>query len=197
MNRPAARGSAAIQCSRAQCSCRRWYHTLNAVRTTLDEMKKAWPDIEEATAQSDGAGNYDCTGFMISVRRVFEAVKTLLRRHVVTEVGDGKNLVDTDFQQAQMALNHGLDGGRNFEDAQGIVDTLEANKTLGVVNVGMNLGSRSLEPKKGQGPKAYAGIDSFYDRVRCSHIHHCPNPHTQPPSPSQHQATNMLTTSFV
>ena len=28
----------------------------------------------------------------------------------------------------------------------------------------MKLGKRALEPKKGQGPKAYTGIDSFYDR---------------------------------
>ena len=47
---------------------------------------------------------------------------------------------------------------------QGILDTLEANKTLGVINVGMKLGARTLEPKSGQALKAYTGIDSFYDR---------------------------------
>ena len=141
-----------------------WFHTLNALRATIDEVKKVWPDVNECTLQSDGANNYDCTAFMVSAPRLFEAAMLRLLRHVITEVGDGKNLVDTDFQQAQMALNHGLDGGRDYEDAQGILDTLEANKTLGVVNVGMQLGARALEPKKGQGPKAYAGIDSFYDR---------------------------------
>jgi hypothetical protein len=168
-----------------------WFHTLNALRTTLDELLKLWPDVNEATLQSDGANNYDCTAFMASAPDLFRATNIKLRRHSITEVGDGKNLQDTDFQQAQMALNHGLDGGRNFEDAQvlraqslclnpilhcqtsfalapsilqGILDTLEANKTLGVINVGMKLGARTLEPKSGQGPKAYTGIDSFYDR---------------------------------
>eukprot|EP00966_Prymnesium_polylepis_P113396 2621928-Prymnesium_polylepis.1 len=130
-----------------------WFHTLNALRVTLDEVVKTWPDVAESTLQSDGANNYDCTAFMASVPRLFEAAKVRLCRHVITEVGGGKNLQDTDFQQAQMALNHGLDGGRNFEDAQGILDTLEANKTLGVVNVGMDLGARALDPKKGEGPK--------------------------------------------
>ena len=141
-----------------------WFHTLNALRTTLDEVIAHWSDLSEATLQSDGAQNYDCTAFMTTAPRLFEAAGLKLMRHTITEVGDGKNLVDTDFQQAQMSLNHGLDGGRDFEDAQGILDTLEANKTLGVVNVGMKLGARTLEPKKGKGPKAYTGINSIYDR---------------------------------
>jgi hypothetical protein len=84
---------------------------------------------------------------------------------VISEAGDGKNLTDTDFQQAQMSLNHAKDGGGSYADAQEIIDALEANKTAGVQNVGMKLGARALEPKKGQGPKSYTGIDAMYDRV--------------------------------
>lgn len=95
-----------------------WFHTLNALRTTLDEVVKLWADVDEATMQSDGANNYDCTAFMCSAPDLFNATSIKLRRHAITEVGDGKNLTDTDFQQAQSALNQGLDGGRDFEDAQ-------------------------------------------------------------------------------
>ena len=66
---------------------------------------------------------------------------------------------------------------RSFGDAQGIIDTLEETKTLGVVNRGMELGARSLEPKGKEGPKSYKGIDGMYDRVRrshCSHVHYPP-----------------------
>ena len=95
-----------------------WFHTLNALRTTLDEAVKLWTDVNEATMQSDGANNYNCTAFMCSAPDLFKATGIKLRRHSITEVGDGKNLADTDFQQAQSALNQGLDGGRDFEDAQ-------------------------------------------------------------------------------
>eukprot|EP00966_Prymnesium_polylepis_P037568 872251-Prymnesium_polylepis.1 len=45
--------------------------------------------------QSDGAGNYDCTAFMDTVKDTFKAAGVRLTRHVVTEVGDGKNLAET------------------------------------------------------------------------------------------------------
>jgi hypothetical protein len=38
---------------------------------------------------------------MISLPRVFLSRKLKLVRAVLSEVGDGKNLVDTDFQQVQ------------------------------------------------------------------------------------------------
>jgi hypothetical protein len=142
-----------------------WFHTLNALKVTVDTVKETWSDVKSGTLQSDGAGNYDCTAFMLSLERLFRAAGICLRRHVITEVGDGKNLTDTDFQQAQMLLNHAKDGGMSYADAQGILNALEANKTMGVHNVGMKLGTRALEPKSGQGPKSYKGIDAFYDRV--------------------------------
>ena len=154
-----------------------WFHTLNALKVSLDVIIDTWDDVEESTLQSDGAGNYDCTAFMLSLERLFKAAGLRLQRHVVSEVGDGKNLQDTDFQQAQMSLNHGKDGGRSFGDAQGIIDTLEETKTLGVVNRGMELGARSLEPKGKEGPKSYKGIDGMYARVRrshCSHVYYPP-----------------------
>ena len=151
-----------------------WFHTLNGVKMSLDAIKEAWDDIDESSMQSDGAGNYDCTAFMLSLERLFAAADMRLVRHVISEVGDGKNLQDTDFQQAQMSLNHGKDGGRSFADAQGIIDTLEETKTLGVVNIGMELGGRELEPKGKEGPKSYKGIDGMYDRVRRCATHHLP-----------------------
>ena len=63
-----------------------------------------------------------------------------------------------------MAMDHARDGGCNIENAQEITDALEAQKTLGAINVAMDLGERRLEPKKGKGPKAYTGIDAMYDR---------------------------------
>ena len=148
-----------------------WFHTLNTLTVSCDTITETWEDVTEASLQSDGAGNYDCTAFMLSLERLFSAAGLRLVRHTITEVGDGKNLQDTDFQQAQMSLNHGKDGGRSFADVQGIVDTLEETKTLGVVNLGMELGNRALEPKGKEGPKSYKGIDAMYDRVRRSHYH--------------------------
>ena len=135
------------------------------MKVTLDLIKSEWDDVKSSTLQSDGAGNYDCTAFLLSLERLFTAAAIRLLRHVISEVGDGKNLTDTDFQQAQMSLNHAKDGGGSYADAQEIIDALEANKTAGVQNVGMKLGARALEPKKGQGPKSYTGIDAMYDRV--------------------------------
>eukprot|EP00966_Prymnesium_polylepis_P102759 2380775-Prymnesium_polylepis.1 len=54
------------------------------------------------------------------------------------------------------------DGGMDLLDAQGILDALETGKALGTVNIGMDLGRRELEPKKG--PFPLKGIDSLYDR---------------------------------
>ena len=63
-----------------------------------------------------------------------------------------------------MSMDHARDSGLNVENAQDIIDALEAQHTLGTVNVGMDVGDRSQEPEKGQGPKAYTGIDAIYDR---------------------------------
>ena len=139
-----------------------WFHTLAALRTTLDKVMDVWRDLVESTLQSDGASNYDCTAFMDSVQRVFTAVGLRLQRQVITEVGDGKNLVDQSFQGAQQTMDHARDGGMDLLDAQGMLDALNTSKALGIINVGMDLGARSLEPKKG--PTPLKGIDSLYDR---------------------------------
>ena len=139
-----------------------WFHTLAALRTTLDKMMDTWPDITESTLQSDGAGNYDCTAFMDTVKDTFKAAGVKLTRQVISEVGDGKNLVDQSFQTAQQDMDAARDGGMDLLDAHGILDALETGKALGTINVGMDLGTRALEPKKG--PSPLKGIDSLYDR---------------------------------
>ena len=111
--------------------------------------------------QTDGANNYDCTAFMSSVQAVFSAAGLRLIRHAITEVGDGKNLEDQDFQVAQQDMNHARAGGMDLLNAQGILDALNTGKALGIVNVGMDLGLRSAEPKN---PTALKGIDALYDR---------------------------------
>ena len=83
-------------------STQNWYHTLAVLRPTLEIVKGHWHDIDEASLQSDGAGNYSCTATMTSLPRVGEVAGVRITDHAITEVGDGKNLVDTDFQQVQM-----------------------------------------------------------------------------------------------
>ena len=51
--------------------------------------------------QMDGAGNFSGTATMISLPRTFSSRKVQLVRAMLSEVGDGKNLVDTDFQQVE------------------------------------------------------------------------------------------------
>ena len=157
------RGDLALLNVRVVCddSEQTWFHTLAALRTSLDKLTDAWIDANEATMQTDGANNYDCTAFMSSVQDVFKAVGLRLKRHVVTEVGDGKNLCDQDFQGAQQEMDHARAGGMDLLNAQNILDALETGKALGVINVGMDLGTRALEPKN---PTALKGIDSLYDR---------------------------------
>ena len=89
--------------------------------------------------QTDGANNYDCTAFMSSVQAVFSAAGLRLVRHVITEVGDGKNLEDQDFQVAQQDMNHARFGGMDLLNAQNIIDALATGKALGIINVGMDL----------------------------------------------------------
>ena len=162
-----------------------WFHTLAALRTTLDQVIDVWPDIDQSSLQSDGASNYECTAFMHTVKDVFRGVHRptffdddelpalvpmppplpagiRLTRHIVSEVGDGKNLVDQSFQTAQQDMDAARDGGRDLLEAQGILDALETGKALGTINVGMDMGTRALEPKKG--PSPLKGIDSLYDR---------------------------------
>ena len=146
-------------------STQNWFHSLACMRTTCDILHRAWLDIDEATCQSDGAGNFSCTAFTTSLPRVGETVGIRILELNITEVGDGKNLCDTDFQQVTMALNQRKDGGADIETAQQMLDNLDANPTAGTVNAGMELGStRRLEPGKKQGPKPYKGIDGIYQR---------------------------------
>ena len=139
-----------------------WFHTLAALRSTLDKVIDTWPDIAESTLQSDGASNYDCTAFMDTVKDTFKVAGVRLTRHVITEVGDGKNLVDQSFQTAQQDMDAARNGGMDLLDAPSILDALETGKALGTINIGMDLGTRALEPKKG--PSPLKGIDSLYDR---------------------------------
>lgn len=176
------RGDFAVLNVRVTCddSEQTWFHTLSALRTTMDQLTDTWktlsgaapvtaplplqclPYLEEVTLQTDGANNYDCTAFMSSVMDVFTAVGLQLVRHVITEVGDGKNLCDQDFQGAQQVMDHARAGGMNLLNAQDILDALHTRVAPGVVNVGMDLGTRSAEPKKN--PRALKGIDALYDR---------------------------------
>ena len=139
-----------------------WYHTLNEFGVTLDELLVEWPRTQRAFVQSDGASNFTCTALMSSMPRCFAARKVQLRRHVISEVGDGKNLTDTDFQQAQRSLEQAKAGGGSVQNAQEILDALQAFPSAGTINVGIDLGMRGQEPSVD--PKAYAGIDNIYDR---------------------------------
>jgi hypothetical protein len=138
-----------------------WYHSLACLRTNLEILKQHWPDLEGTSLQSDGAGNYSCTAFMTSLPRVGEVAKVRITDHAITEVGDGKNLVDTDFQQVTMSLNQRKDGGADVETAQQILDNLDANPTAGTTNAGLDLSART----EGKPPKPYTGIDGIYWRV--------------------------------
>jgi hypothetical protein len=138
-----------------------WYHSLACLRTNLEIVKPHWSDITETTLQSDGAGNYTCTATMTSLPRVGAVAGVRIVDHSVTEVGDGKNLVDTDFQQVTMSLNQRLDGGANVETAQQILDNLNANPTAGATNAAIEFATRT----EGTGPKPYTGIDGIYHRV--------------------------------
>lgn len=131
------------------------------MHTTLDIVKHKWEGISEASLQSDGASNYSCTAFMTSLPRVGDASRIRLIEHTITEVGDGKNLVDTDFQQVTMSLNQRLDGGADIETAQQILDNLDANPTAGATNAAIEFAARA----DGAGPKPYTGIDGIYHRV--------------------------------
>ena len=131
------------------------------MRTNLEIIKQHWPFIADTTVQSDGAGNYSCTAFMTSLPRAGEAADVRIAEHHVTEVGDGKNLVDTDFQQVSMSLNQRIDGGADVETAQQILDNLDANPTAGAANAAIDLSMRA----EGKAPKPYTGIDGIYSRV--------------------------------
>ena len=141
-----------------------WFHTLNTTVAALDVVLEAWPDVTDASLQSDGAGNFCSTATLISLPRAFASRGIKLRRAVISEVGDGKNLVDTDFQQVQMALSQRIASGANVETAQDILDNLNANPTAGTANAAIDLGGRADEPGKAAMPKPLAGIDSLYDR---------------------------------
>eukprot|EP00964_Phaeocystis_antarctica_P024129 scaffold13503_cov32-Phaeocystis_antarctica.AAC.1 len=64
-------------------------------------VAEVWSDSSSditATLQADGAGNFSGTATMILLPRTFLSRNVRLVRAVISEVGDGKNLVDTDFQ---------------------------------------------------------------------------------------------------
>ena len=128
---------------------------------------------------------------MISLPRTFSSRDVQLTRAVISEVGDGKNLVDTDFQQVccqsctpatqlcttptshplptvpqvQMSLTQRINSGADVETAQQILDNLNANPTAGSANAAIDLAGRQDEPAKAAAAKPYAGIDLLYDRL--------------------------------
>ena len=141
-----------------------WFHTIGALRVTLEKVVDAWPTVGDATLQSDGGSNYVCTALMHMLKDVFSVLGVRLLRHVISEVGGGKNLVDQSFQGAQQTMDQARAGGMDTRDAQKFVDALDTSDGAGIINVGMVL-DRSSEPKKG--PSPLKGIDSLYDREYC------------------------------
>ena len=142
-----------------------WYHTLNMLKVVLDLLLVEWPSNNVYAMASDGAGNFTCTALLTSLARMFKSCGARLYRHAISEVGDGKDLTDTDFQQAQSSLDQAKAGGGSVTSAVEIVEALDAFPTQGTANAAVDLGQRSQEPKgKGSQPKPYSGIDSIYDR---------------------------------
>ena len=139
-----------------------WFHSLNCMTVTLDELTKAWGSGLDCDLLSDGASNYTCTAFGTSLPRIFKVAGHKIDQHVISEVGGGKNLTDTDFVHVQRSLDYEKESGGAHEDAQQIFDALENHGTQGTVNAGMDLEGRKNEPKA---PKPYSGIDDkFYHR---------------------------------
>ena len=128
---------------------------------TLDEVAKAWGSDSDADLLSDGASNFTCTAFGTSLPRIFKAAGFTINQHVISEVGGGKNLTDTDFVHVQRSLDYERESGGAHENAGQILDALERHAVRGTVNVGMDLEGRANEPK---GPKPYTGIDDIYHR---------------------------------
>ena len=81
------------------------YQTLGCTRTVLDIVRSHWPDISKVKLQSDGAGNLQCTAFMVALPRVGQSAGLQVLSHTITEVGAGKTKQDTDFQQVSLSLN--------------------------------------------------------------------------------------------
>ena len=78
------------------------------------------------------------------------------------QVGDGKDLTDTDFCLVQRSFEQAIAGGASNLNAQDMLDNLEAFSTTGTINAAMDLGNREQEPA--EQPKAYTGLDAIYHR---------------------------------
>eukprot|EP00966_Prymnesium_polylepis_P319365 7375841-Prymnesium_polylepis.1 len=122
-------------------STQTWFHTLNEFAVTLDEIEKVWPGMERAVSLSDGASNFTCTALMTALPRTFASRKVQLLRFTISEVGDGKNLTDTDFQLVQRSLEQAKAGGGSVTNAQQILDSLQAFPSRGTINSAIDLGS--------------------------------------------------------
>ena len=81
------------------------YQTLGCTRTVLDIVRSHWPDISKVKLQSDGAGNLQCTAFMVALPRVGQSAGLQVLSYTITEMGAGKTKQDTDFQQVSLSLN--------------------------------------------------------------------------------------------
>ena len=143
-------------------STQTWFHTLSMFSVTLDEIQKVWTGMARSVLLCDGASNFTCTALTTSLPRTFAANGVRLLRATISEVGDGKNLTDTDFQLVQRSLEQAKAGGGTVTTAQQILDALQAFPTRGTINTAIDLGSRAQEPTVE--PKAYSGIDNIYDR---------------------------------
>ena len=139
-----------------------WFHSLNCIVVTLNEVTKAWGTGYETDLQVDGASNFTCTALATSLPRVFKLCGHNIDEHIITEVGGGKNLTDTDFVHAQRSLDYEKESGGAHEDAAQILNALENHKVKGTVNAGMDLEGRKNEPKA---PKPFSGIDDMYHRT--------------------------------
>jgi hypothetical protein len=79
-----------------------WFHSLSGLKLILQSLQQKWPQQKEAFVLSDGATNYTCTALMASLSKLESTTGVRIVEHCVSEVGGGKNLTDTDFQQVSV-----------------------------------------------------------------------------------------------
>jgi hypothetical protein len=144
-----------------------WLHSFLSLWGCIKLLLERFPHINTLLLRSDGAGNFKCSSFVLSLIKLSLWTGVFIREMSVSEAGGGKDLTDSLFMQQKQRLKQGVNkkGGSARSASECVSTVMQGEEEVG------STGScatremvfiRPLSAVTGGKKGALPGISTFY-----------------------------------
>lgn len=85
-----------------------WVHSFLSLRGCISLLLEKFPQIKTLRLRSDGAGNFKCASFMLSMIKLTQWTGVQILEFLVSEAGGGKDLTDSAFSLHKHHIREGV-----------------------------------------------------------------------------------------